>query len=163
MDETAQRSTSTCGCAPDSGCPPAADAVQDLTVVWQRLLTDGDTCPRCGTTQAAVRAAVDSLTDVLRPLGIRAVLEERALDQAAFEASPGESNRIWLAGRPLEEWVGGSTGASRCCSVCGDNECRTVEVGGTSFEAVPERLIVAAGLAAAASLLSRSGAEAPKP
>jgi hypothetical protein len=38
--------------------------------------------------------------------------------------------------------------------VCGDNECRTVEVGGDTFEAIPETLIVKAGLAAAATLLA---------
>jgi hypothetical protein len=53
----------------------------------------------------------------------------------------------------LEHWLGATTGASRCCSVCGETECRTLEVDGASFEAVPERLIVKAGLAAAASLL----------
>ena len=122
--------------------------------MWQRLLTEGATCPRCGTTQQAVRRAVEALDEALRPLGIRATLEERALDQAAFEGSPGESNRIWIAGRPLEDWLGATAGASQCCSVCGDNHCRTLEVDGSTFEAVPDRLIVKAGLAAAASLLS---------
>jgi hypothetical protein len=123
-------------------------------VLWQRLLTDGATCPRCGTTQHAVRQAVEKLAEALGPLGIRPILEERALDLATFEGSPGESNRIWIAGRPLEEWLGANAGASRCCSVCGDNECRTLEVDGSTYDAVPERLIVKAGLAAAASLLT---------
>jgi hypothetical protein len=122
--------------------------------MWQRLLTDEGTCPRCGTTQEAVRHAVDALAEALRPLGIRPILEERALDLATFGQAPAESNRIWIAGRPLEDWLGADAGASRCCSVCGDHECRTLEVDGTTLEAVPERLIVKAGLAAAASLLT---------
>jgi hypothetical protein len=125
-----------------------------LVVVWQRLLTDGDTCPRCGTTQHAVRNAVATLREAMRPLGITLTLEERALDLAAFEASPADSNRIWIGGRPLEDWLGATVGASGCCSVCGDNDCRTLEVDGSSFEAVPEQLIVKAGLLAAASLLA---------
>jgi hypothetical protein len=37
--------------------------------------------------------------------------------------------------------------------VCGDSECRTLEVSGTTFEAIPERLILKAALLAAAQLL----------
>lgn len=161
MDETAVPTSSPCGCEPSCGCGAQAPAADELVLVWQRLVTDGATCPRCGTTQDAVHRAVDVLTTALRPLGISLVLEERALDQATFEGAPSESNRIWVGGRPLEEWVGASAGASRCCTVCGDNDCRTLEVDGSSFEAVPERLIIAAGLAAAASLLRSTGAGAP--
>ena len=31
---------------------------------------------------------------------------------------------------PLEEWIETKVGASRCTSVCGDSDCRTVEVNG---------------------------------
>ncbi|MGT2490315.1 DUF2703 domain-containing protein [Cupriavidus basilensis] len=44
----------------------------------------------------------------LIPLGIKPVLEIREIDQAAFKANPSESNRIWIAGRPMEEWVNAS-------------------------------------------------------
>jgi hypothetical protein len=37
--------------------------------------------------------------------------------------------------------------------VCGDSDCRTVEIRGTVFETIPERLILKAGLRAAAELL----------
>jgi hypothetical protein len=40
----------------------------------------------------------------------------------------------------MEEWLGARVGSSRCCSVCGESECRTVEVGAGAFEAVPEVL-----------------------
>lgn len=151
MTETSVESTSSCGCDPACGCAPPGG--HELMVVWQRLLTDGETCPRCGTTQQAVRDAVATLREALLPLGITPNLEERSLDLATFQGSPGESNRIWIAGRPLEDWLGATVGASACCSVCGDNECRTLEVEGSSFEAVPEQLIVKAGLVAAASML----------
>lgn len=154
MDETGVRSSSSCSCEPSCGCEQATQTTPELEIVWQRLLDQGDTCPRCGTTQQAVRAAVHTLTEALRPLGIAPRLEERSLDLATFERSPSESNRIWIAGRPLEEWLGATAGASRCCEVCGDNECRTLEVDGSALEAVPERLIVRAGLVAAASLLA---------
>lgn len=153
MSEVASEADGACRCGAGEGCSADGGAAQELVVVWQRLLAEGETCPRCGTTQQAVRAAVDALTRALEPLGIRTRLEERALDQATFEGSPGESSRIWIAGRPLEDWLGASAGASQCCSVCGNNDCRTLEVDGSTFEAVPERLIVKAGLAAASSLV----------
>jgi hypothetical protein len=121
--------------------------------VWQRLVSDGVTCPRCAGTQTEVERAVATLGEVLRPLGIGPTLETLALDQSDFEAAPHESNRIFVAGRPLEDWIGATASASECCSVCGANHCRTVEVDGSTFETVPASLIIKAGLAAAASLV----------
>ena len=95
------------------------------------------TCPRCAGTQTEVERAVSVLGDALRPLGIEPTLETRALDKSGFEAAPNESNRILIAGRPLEDWIGATASASECCSVCGDNQCRTVEVDGEAFETVP--------------------------
>ena len=141
-----------CGCGP--ACDAGTPAARTLPIVWQRLVSDGETCPRCAGTSSEVERAVAQLAEVLRPLKIEPALETRQLDRAAFEAAPDESNRIFVAGRPLEAWIGATPGASECCSVCGTNQCRTVELGGTSFETVPASLIVKAGLAAAAEMLA---------
>ena len=53
----------------------------------------------------------------------------------------------------MAEWLGASVGSTPCCSVCGESECRTVEVGGTTFEAIPERLFIKAALVAASTLI----------
>lgn len=146
--------SSGCGCGPS--CEPVGrdeEGVRKLPIVWQRLVSEGVTCPRCAGTETEVERAVTILGEVLRPLGIEPTLEPRELDRSDFEAAPDESNRIFIAGRPLEDWIGATPGASECCSVCGANQCRTVEVDGTTFETVPASLIVKAGLAAAASLL----------
>lgn len=124
-----------------------------LPIRWQRLVKDGRTCTRCGNTEVEVRRAADTLRQVLAPLGIEPQLEVTEVEEAAFAASPLESNRIWIAGRPMEEWLNGSVGSSRCCSVCGESDCRTLEIRGTTFETIPERLIVKAGLLAAAQFL----------
>ena len=124
-----------------------------LAIVWQRLVSGGETCPRCGSTQEAIEHAVATLTAALRPLNIEPTLQTIALDQAAFDEAPTESNRIWIAGRPLEDWVGAEVSGSQCCSVCGTNNCRTLQIDGASYEAVPETLIVKAGLAAASTLI----------
>lgn len=126
--------------------------VRPFPIVWQRLVNEaGQTCERCGDTEAALHGAVGRLRIALAPLGLEPRLETRTLDEGTFREAPSESNRIWIAGRPLEQWLGASAGSSRCCSACGDADCRTVSVGGTVFEAVPEELIVRAALAAAES------------
>lgn len=125
-----------------------------LPIVWQRLVSpEGTTCDRCAATQREVQRAVVVLERALRPLGIQPRLEITEIDDASFRANPTESNRIWIAGKPMEEWLQGRVGSSRCCSVCGESECRTVEVGGLTFEAIPERLILRAALIASSDLL----------
>jgi hypothetical protein len=59
-----------------------------------------------------------------------------------------------ISGKLLEEWIGGETGKSKCCDVCGDSECRTISFGENTFESIPERLIIKAGLLAAAELIA---------
>jgi hypothetical protein len=137
--------------------------MRPLAILWQRLVNSrGETCDRCGLTFAALQRALKKLNDVLGPLDIEPSLETIAMQEPSFRADPSGSNRIWIAGKPLEEWLGGRAGSSRCCSVCGDAECRTLEVGGTVFEAIPEHLILQAALIAAAHMLEPTG-EAPSP
>ena len=128
--------------------------MQTLPIVWQRLVNDqGSTCPRCQGTGDTVRRAVERLKTVLEPLGVQPVLECRELDPQAFLEQPSESNRIWIGGQPLEAWLEGQTGASRCCDECGDQDCRTLELEGRSYEVIPEDLLVRAGLKAGIRLL----------
>lgn len=94
------------------------------------------------------------LKQALEPLGIEPSLEIKAMDRRSFEANPSESNRIWIAGKPMEQWLGGSVGSSPCCSVCGTAECRTLKLEGSTFETIPESLFLRAALIAASQLLS---------
>jgi len=128
--------------------------MKTMSVKWQRLVNDeGATCERCSCTGNATENAIGKLERVLAPLGINVSLEKAALAQAAFWGDPLQSNRIWINGRPLEGWVGGGTGQSQCCDACGDSQCRTLEVGEKTYEAVPEELILRAGLLAAAEMM----------
>jgi hypothetical protein len=104
-----------------------------------------------------MQRAISKLKRALLPLGIEPTLEIREIDEESFRANPSESNRIWILGRPLEEWLGAKVGGSRCCSVCGDSECRTVEVGADRFEAIPENLFLKAALVASSELLDHDG------
>lgn len=128
--------------------------MKPLPILWQRLVSpQGKTCDRCHATHQQMERAIAKLRQSLRPLGIEPSLEIRELDQRSFKANPSESNRIWIAGRPMEEWLGARVGSSPCCSVCGTSECRTVEVEGATFETIPENLFLKAALIASSRLL----------
>ena len=124
-------------------------------IEWQRLVSDaGGTCPRCAGTEAELMRARDTLGAALSPLGIRVDLTARTLDDASFRSAPSESNRIWVAGRPLEDWLDADVGATPCCDECGDEPCRTLAGDGAVHEVVPADVIVRAGLLAAAAVLA---------
>ena len=142
-----------CGC--EASHVSEGGTVKQLPIVWQRLVSvDGRTCPRCDATSQHLQSAVAKLKEVLKPLNVEPILDVREVDEGSFRKEPGQSNRIWIAGKPLEEWLGANVGSSTCCSVCGEAPCRTMEVEGAVYEAIPEALIVKAGLIAASGLVS---------
>jgi hypothetical protein len=124
-----------------------------LTIKWRRLVDEeGQTCPRCGATETEVDKAFDHLRESLAIFGIEVRLEKDALDMTAFQQNPTESNSIWVAGKPLEEWLGARVDESVCCGPCGDTECRTIVVDGKTYETIPAGLIERAGLMAASKM-----------
>ena len=128
--------------------------MKTLPIVWQRLVNaKGSTCPRCHSTGEEVQRAVASLRQVLAPLGVEPQLQTQEIDEATFLQDTLQSNQILINGQPIEHWLGGQTGSSPCCNECGDNECRTIEVGGQRYETIPQDLLVRAGVIAAARML----------
>lgn len=93
---------------------------------------------------------------MLKPLNIEPIPEPREIDEESFKNKPVESNRIWIAGKPVEEWLNASVGSSPCCSVCGDSPCRTTEVQGTIFEEIPEAVILKAALIATSGWIGQT-------
>jgi hypothetical protein len=128
--------------------------MKPMPILWKRLVKGGETCTRCGNTGRELKAAVTKLSAALQPLGIEPVLETREIDENAFKAKTSESNRVWIAGKSIEEWLGADVGMSRCCSVCGESDCRTLEVGGRTYETIPEEQFIKAGLIAASQMLA---------
>ncbi|MFH1277325.1 MAG: DUF2703 domain-containing protein [Candidatus Eisenbacteria bacterium] len=129
-----------------------------LRLDWQRLVTEDDaTCDRCSGTQEELRQAAAALRKSLGPLGIEVAYVEQALSREECAADILRSNRILIQDRPLEDWLGGEMGASTCGSCCealGEQvECRTASVDGVTYEVIPVRLIVRAGLLAASNLM----------
>ena len=130
--------------------------MKTLIIRWQRLVNErGETCLRCGETGDILEKAFEKLKKTLAELDIVVALEKETLDFTLFTKDPLQSNRIWIGGRPLEEWLGASVGKSQCCDVCGDSGCRTISTGQNIFETIPEDLIIRAGLLAAAELFTK--------
>ena len=120
-----------------------------MIVSWQRLVLGNDTCPRCGSTEAELAKALAQLKKALAPKGIDVVLKKTELSLEEFKKDPLRSNSIFFDGIRLEDLVGAATGRNECCGVCGDTECRTVEIGAEVHETVSAELIVKAGMIAA--------------
>lgn len=142
MNKTTQCSCQSCGC----GDKP--ESKKSLIISWQRLISDGSTCPRCGTTEDELDKAVLQLKEKLQPQGIDVVLKKEELTLEEFKQNPLGSNRITFNNQLLEDLLDAKTGHSKCCDVCGDEECRTIETGGTNYETIPAELIVEAGIKA---------------
>ncbi len=125
-----------------------------MTIKWQRLLSEGETCPRCGSTEEELDKAVIILDQALAAMGIKVVLEKDSLSAQEFDKDPLRSNRILINDRPLEDYIAAKTGQSPCCDECGSADCRTVEVEGETYETIPSALIVQAGLIAASRMVA---------
>ena len=126
-----------------------------LTILWQRLVDEtGQTCDRCGTTYEEIQKALGLLKKALSPLAIEGAFQQKEIDQTAFADDPSQSNRVWISDKPLEEWLGAQVDQSPCGDICGDAECRTIEVDTKVYESIPADFIIKAGLIAASQLYS---------
>jgi len=119
-----------------------------LAISWQRLISEGNTCPRCGSTEDELGKAVLELKKKLEPQGIEVILKKQELTLEEFKKNPLSSNKIMFNDLLLEDLLNAKTGHSKCCDVCGDEECRTIETGEKDYETIPSSLIVEAGLKA---------------
>ena len=136
--------------------------MKTLPIVWQRLVKAGAHL-RALRLDAPARSSGrwPGSKPALRPLGIRPVLQTEALDESTFKADPSASNRIWIAGKPMEDWLGASVGVERRAA----SSAATFLVGhwrstAHSFEAVPQDLVLKAAMIAAAGMIDSSRPDA---
>ena len=152
------------GCKDKSDTSKNENMAKVLKITWQRLVDEkGQTCQRCGSTEKELQKAFQSLKKSLALLGIKVALEKKTLDPAIVAKDISQSNRIRVGERTLEEWLGAQVRKSLCgfcCAELGEQvECRTVKVEGQVYETIPAKLIVRAGLLAAARLYGESSAK----
>ena len=146
------KSNVSCKCSPSERIEK--ESASTLKIKWKMLISKGETCRRCGSTEEALRKAVSTLKQSLAPLGIEVILEKEELSVTKFKKDPLQSNRIWINNCLLEDWIEGRVGHSPCCDVCSPHDCRTVEVEGQIYETIPAEIIIKAGLSAASQLVS---------
>lgn len=115
-----------------------------LEIKWQRLISEGQTCPRCSQTEKELEQAIS----FFETLGIKVVLKKKEIRISEFKKDTLSSNQIWINDHLLEYWIKGKTNQSPCCETCGSVECRTVNVNGKEYEIIPANLIISAGLKA---------------
>ncbi|MDI9645113.1 MAG: DUF2703 domain-containing protein [Archaeoglobales archaeon] len=131
-----------------AGCCPRRERV--VRIRWQRLVTNGETCQRCSSTEKELNKALEILK-LLLPLSIRFEVEKVEIPYEEFKKDPLKSNQIFINDRPIEEYLGAKVGKSGCCNVCESYECRNLEIDNEVYEAIPANLIVEAVIAALGS------------
>ncbi len=124
--------------------------MKTLTIEWKHLEMDGATCVRCRDTGKTLAEVVGELTRECREAGVQVVFRETVLGTNRIR----ESNQILFNGvlltDLLPDTVAGENMCQSCCDLLGqETSCRTVESGGTTYEAIPESLIRAAACRAA--------------
>ena len=116
--------------------------MKTIDIEWRHLVVDQATCERCSDTGLLLQQLVTDLNHECAARRVQVSLTETPLGPERIS----ESNQVLINGRPLE--VSAPTiriGASNCRS-CGeltgrDEQCRTVELEGQSFEVPPAYLI----------------------
>ncbi|MFZ1642353.1 MAG: DUF2703 domain-containing protein [Candidatus Contendobacter sp.] len=121
-----------------------------LEIEWRHLEKDGRTCLRCSDTLQSLRHVFTHLAAECAPHGVSIAYRETKLPPEQLS----QSNLILFNGIPLELVLPGAAASESECSSCGDlcgqsSLCRTVSVGGHTFEAIPAALIRRAACAVA--------------
>lgn len=127
--------------------------MKKLLIKWQRLIENNKTCPRCEGTEKELEKAYEKLRKALSYFGIEVILKKEAITIDAFKENSLSSNQIWINNIALETWINAKTGSSKCCSICGDEDCRVIEISGRKYEVIPENLIIKASLLATAEMI----------
>ena len=113
-----------------------------LEIEWRHLDKDGRTCLRCSDTLQSLQQVIQQLAAECAPHGVEIVYRETKLPIEQLS----QSNLILFNGVPLEAVLPGASASENECQSCGDlcgepSFCRTVTVGGRTFEAIPAPLI----------------------
>ena len=113
-----------------------------LEIEWRHLDKDGRTCLRCSDTLQSLQQVIQQLAAECAPHGVEIVYRETRLPIEQLS----QSNLILFNGVPLEAVLPGASASENECQSCGDlcsemSFCRTVTVGGHTFEAIPAALI----------------------
>ncbi|HHW75847.1 MAG TPA: DUF2703 domain-containing protein [Xanthomonadaceae bacterium] len=113
-----------------------------LEIEWRHLDQDGRTCLRCSDTLQSLQQVVSQLAAECASRGVTVAYRETKLSPEQLS----QSNLILFNGLPLESVLPDAAASENECQSCGDlcgqpSFCRTVTVGGQTFEAIPAALV----------------------
>ena len=113
-----------------------------LEIEWRHLDQDGRTCLRCSDTLQSLQQVVSQLAAECASRGVTVAYRETKLSPEQLS----QSNLILFNGLPLESVLPDAAASENECQSCGDlcgqpSFCRTVTVGGQTFEAIPAVLV----------------------
>lgn len=114
-----------------------------LEIEWKHLDVAGNTCIRCADTGEDLLDVVEKLSEECEPCGWRISFKDTRL---SVDEIP-ESNTILFNGKPIEKLLptakASESHCQSCCEFTGNDSthCRTVELGGETYEAIPGELI----------------------
>lgn len=116
--------------------------MKTIDIEWRHLVVDQVTCERCSDTGAVLQQLVEELNHECTPRGVQVTLTETPLGPERI----ADSNQVLIDGRPLEASAPTIRVGSSTCTSCGeltgrDEQCRTLEMDGQSFEVPPPYLI----------------------
>lgn len=124
--------------------------MKTLEIEWRHLDKDGRTCLRCSDTLQSLQQVIRQLGAECAPQDVHIVYRETKLPTEQLS----QSNLILFNGVPLESVLLGASASESEYPSCGDlcgqpSVCRTVTIGGYTFEAIPASLIRQAACIAA--------------
>ncbi|MDS4027447.1 MAG: DUF2703 domain-containing protein [Candidatus Contendobacter sp.] len=124
--------------------------MKTLEIEWRHLDKDGRTCLRCSDTLQSLQQVIEQLAAECAPHSVDVAYRETKLPIEQLS----QSNLILFNGVPLESVLLGASASESECPSCGDlcgqpSVCRTVTIGGHTFEAIPASLIRQAACIAA--------------
>ena len=114
-----------------------------LEIEWKHLDKLGNTCIRCSDTEQALQEAIGKLAEECKPCEWDIQFKEKKLSERDIP----ESNIILFNGKAIEDILpeakASESHCQSCCEFTGNSStsCRTIELGGNSYEGIPSKLI----------------------
>lgn len=118
--------------------------MKEIKIEWKHYDKEGETCTRCNNTGDNVKKALKMASRDDKLKNVKISFKETKLEADKM----AESNTVLINGVPIEDILDASASENYChscsCLAGEDTNCRTVELGGTSYEDIPEKMILEA-------------------
>ena len=116
--------------------------MKKIEIEWKHLDKDGSTCIRCADTGKELEKVIGELKRECRGRGMDIFFKETGLSEKEID----ESNAVLINGEKIEHILPQASASSNCCGSCCEftgrkTYCRTIELNGETYEAIPGSLI----------------------